>query len=85
LSRAGWRVDPTPFRVITHSVPGIKILVRDLKNAPQGAVALQNAFKAAGIEVSGGVADPSQVSEGRFVIWIGPKPVKEASEPSPSH
>jgi hypothetical protein len=84
LSRAGWRVDPTPFRVITHAVPGIKILVRDLKNAPQGAVALQNAFKAAGIEVFGDVADPSQVSDGRFVIWIGPKPIKGVDGSGPS-
>jgi hypothetical protein len=74
LREGGWTVLPTPFRIIERAVPGLMILVEDRKAAPIGAGILQNAFKAAGIEVPGD--STKDVEKGKFVLWVGPKPVK---------
>jgi hypothetical protein len=71
LKEAGWTVPPPPFRLITHSVPGVVIMVHDVKVPEPEAAQLQFAFKTAGIDINGGTQP--QVAAGKLEMWVGPK------------
>jgi len=73
IGDGNWKVLPPPFRIITHAEPGLRIIVRDIKVAPVGAVILQDAFKQAGINADGASSD--EIQEGKFVLWVGPKKI----------
>jgi hypothetical protein len=72
LREAGWTLNPPPFAMLTHSVPGIVIMVNDVKVPEHEAGLLQFAFKSIGVEANG-VGAPSSVAAGEMVLWVGPK------------
>lgn len=70
LIKAGWIRARTPFKIIERDAPGIFISVHKMETAPPGAIALQQALKAIGIDAPG-VASESD-AEGRFELYVGP-------------
>ena len=71
LREAGWTIKPPSFRVLEHSVPGVVIMVHDIKVPEPSAGLLQHAFKIVGIEANG--AGVELTPAGQIELWVGPK------------
>jgi hypothetical protein len=69
FQKAGWKVNPPPFRMPIRDVQGLKILVADLSKAPQAAIILQQALKEVGINADGGV--DSGLKPETFELYVG--------------
>jgi hypothetical protein len=75
LVDAKWTIARAPFRIITHAIPGLMILVTDMNAPPAGALALQEAFDKAGIPAPGGAS--TDAGPDKFILWVGPKVLKK--------
>src|SRR5207249_6676148 len=71
LSAAGWNVKHAGQHTALFS-PGVTILVRSEKDAPQYAGSLQNVLKGAGL--GGNAIATEQVPTGSVYLFVGPKP-----------
>jgi primosomal protein N' len=71
LTEAGWTIERTPFRMLLHSVPGVVIMVHDIKVPEPEAGNLQFAFKSIGIDAGG--AGNENVVAGAIEMFVGPK------------
>ncbi len=69
LKDGGWTINQSPYLFESRQGEGVKILVRDVQAPPLGAVLLQNALKAIGIDAEG--ASVSQVPDGQIWLYIG--------------
>ena len=69
FQRAGWKVNPPPFRLPAHDVQGLKILVADLSKAPPAAIILQQALKEVGITADGGI--DAGLTPATFELYVG--------------
>jgi F0F1-type ATP synthase membrane subunit b/b' len=68
LAKSGFNLVKAPKDVLTYSVPGVFIMVRDIQHAPLYAAEIQNAFRdEAGILLSG-VSKPEDVSDDAPVV-----------------
>jgi F0F1-type ATP synthase membrane subunit b/b' len=68
LTKAGFNLVKAPKDVLSYSVPGVFLIVRDIQHAPSYAAEIQNAFKdEAGILLSG-VSQPESVSDDAPVV-----------------
>jgi hypothetical protein len=84
LSKAEFTIAPVPKKIsgtLAFSAPGAWIMVRDLKDAPSQAGAIQKAFAAAGVFLEG-VAKPEYLDDPNdVVIAVSSHPFKP--EPVP--
>jgi hypothetical protein len=72
LTAAGWTVKPPTFRVLQHSVPGIVIMIHDMKVPEPEAGLLQHALKNVGVDANAAGVE-AIVAVGQIELWVGPK------------
>jgi hypothetical protein len=72
LREAGWTLTLPPFRILQRSVPGIVILVHDIKVPEPEAGLLQHALKNIGVDANAAGVETT-VAVGQIELWVGPK------------
>jgi hypothetical protein len=71
LAKAGLKV--TRLNMIGGTATGFGVAVHDVQSAPKLATAIILSFRSAGLQIVG-IAEPDQVSQGKFFVFIGAKP-----------